>query len=271
VSTAPGEDLLNPKRPTVHALDADTGAIVWENTAEPNADASFAPTSAIPGVVFVGKDLSATLRAYDATTGALLISVSLPGGFTLASAPAVVDGTAILGAGSGERTGDPTDVSEIASHVPQNVTALCVAGTPGCDPAPGDACDEGGSAPGDAIAVVGVRAAIEATCPCATFDGPRGHTHAAYVHCARRVLGTSIATDRLRTRCRRRSVRDIAQSTCGRPGTVVCCETRPSTRCLVVPTAACASTGQRTRTGCLPATACSETTCLSAGLCAAGG
>src|SRR5262249_41550500 len=48
-STAPGNDadLFNPQRPTVHALDADTGAIVWQNTAEPNADASFAPTSAI--------------------------------------------------------------------------------------------------------------------------------------------------------------------------------------------------------------------------------
>jgi polyvinyl alcohol dehydrogenase (cytochrome) len=271
VSTAPGRDLLNPKRPTVHALDADTGAIVWENTMEPNADASFAPTSAIPGVVFVGKDLGATLRAYDSATGALLTSVTLPVGFTLASAPAVVDGTAILGAGSGERTGDPTDVSEIASHAPQNVTALCVAGTPGCDPAPGDTCDEGGSAPGDASALVGAHAAVEAACPCATFDGARGHTHAAYVHCARRVLRTRIVTGRLRGRCRHRSERNVAQSTCGRPDAIVCCETSPSTRCLVVPPAACVSIGQRMRTSCAPARACADTTCLSAGVCAAGG
>ena len=64
-STAPGsdDDLFNPQRPTVHALDADTGAIVWQNTTEPNADASFAPTSAIPGVVFAGKDVGGALRA----------------------------------------------------------------------------------------------------------------------------------------------------------------------------------------------------------------
>jgi outer membrane protein assembly factor BamB len=134
-STAPGLDLLNPQRPTVHALAADTGTIVWENTAEPNA-ASFAPTSAIPGVVFVGKDLSAVLRAYDASGGTELASVTLPGGFTLASAPAIVDGTAILGAGSGERSSDPTDTANLVSHTPQSITALCVAGTVDCDPGP---------------------------------------------------------------------------------------------------------------------------------------
>ena len=76
-STAPGtdDDLFNPQRPTVHALDLNTGAIVWENTAELNADASFAPTSAIPGVVFVGGAISANLRSYDAVTGAKLGSI----------------------------------------------------------------------------------------------------------------------------------------------------------------------------------------------------
>jgi outer membrane protein assembly factor BamB len=271
-STAAGDDVFNPERPTVHALDADTGAIVWENTAEPNADASYAPTSAIPGVVFIGKDLGAAVRAYDAATGAVLASTPLPGGFTLASAPAVVDGTAILGAGSGERTGDPTDPSDIVSHVSQSVTALCVAGVAGCDPAADDRCDEGGSAPGDARALVAARAAVEVACPCATFDGTRGRTHSAYVHCMRRVLATLVAGGRLRTRCHHRGQHDLAQSTCGRPDTVVCCQTSPSARCLVVPAAACVSPNdQRVRASCLPATACATTTCLSAGVCAAGG
>jgi hypothetical protein len=83
----------------------------------------------------------------DAGAGAVLASVALPSGFTLASAPAVVDGTAVLGAGSGKRSGDPTDVANITSHEPQPITALCVGGTPDCDPAPSDRCDEGGSAP----------------------------------------------------------------------------------------------------------------------------
>ena len=219
-STAPGEDTFHPVRPTVHALDADTGAIVWQNTAEPNADASFAPTSAIPGVVFVGSNLGAILRAYDAASGAKLASVALPDGFTLASAPAVVDGTVILGAGSGERSDDPTDLGEIFSHTPQNVTALCVAGTRGCDPAPDDRCDVGGSAPADARDLAAARTAVEAACPCATFDGSRGKMHVDYVHCVRRVVGRIVAAGGLRTRCRRRSERDLTRSACGRPDAV---------------------------------------------------
>jgi outer membrane protein assembly factor BamB len=270
-STAPGDDIFNPERPTVHALDADTGAIVWENTAEPNADASYAPTSAIPGVVFVGKNLGATLRAYDAASGTLLASVALPGGFTLASAPAVVDGTAILGAGSGERSRDPTDQSDVAAHVPQAVTALCVGGTPGCDPSPDDRCDEGGSAPADARALAAARAASESACPCAAFDGTRGRAHGDYVRCVHRALGKTVAAGALRARCRRQSERDAAQSTCGRPETVVCCETRPGVRCFVVAPAACVSAGRRERTSCAPATSCAATTCRSTGVCSAGG
>jgi hypothetical protein len=269
-STAPGLDVLNPQRPTVHALDADTGAIVWENTAEPNADASFAPTSAIPGVVFVGKDLGAVLRAYDAGTGTELASVGLPGGFTLTSAPAVVDGTVILGAGSGERSSDPTDTANVAAHTPQNITALCVTGTADCDPGPRDRCDEGGSAPGDARALAAVQASAEVTCPCAAFDGGSGHTHADYVQCVRGVVATAIHTGALRARCRGRGVRDAETSTCGRAGAVVCCESAAVARCLVVPAGACVSSAQRVRTRCAPATRCAATTCLSAGVCAAG-
>ncbi|HYV57098.1 MAG TPA: PQQ-binding-like beta-propeller repeat protein [Candidatus Nitrosopolaris sp.] len=131
-STAPGNDadLFNPQRPTVHALDADTGAIVWQNTAEPDADASFAPTSAIPGAVFVGKNVGGALRAYDAATGAQL--ATFPVGVTVASAPAVVGGTVIVGSGSGSRGPDPTDPGQIEAVTPVDVTAFCVAGTQGC-------------------------------------------------------------------------------------------------------------------------------------------
>lgn len=268
-STAPGLDIFNPTRPTVHALDADTGAIVWENASEPNADASFAPTSAIPGVVFVGKDLGAALRVYDAVTGAKLASVPLPSGFTLASAPAVVDGVVILGAGAGERSSDPTDEGNIAAHKPQNVTALCVAGTPGCDPLADDACDAGGSAPDDARALAAARTAVDAACPCARFDGTLGRTHTDYVHCTRRALRATVAAGPLRRRCLGRIEHDFAQSTCGRADRVVCCQSSPSARCLVVAPAACASSGRRQRTTCA-ANACAATTCLSAGVCAAG-
>jgi outer membrane protein assembly factor BamB len=131
-STAQGhdEDIATPQRPTVHALDLDTGTIVWENTNEPNADASFTPTSAIPGLAFVGKNLGGAERVYDAATGALLASV--PVASTLASAPAIVDGLVILGGGSGARSSDPTDIANAASMTPVAVRALCVAGTRGC-------------------------------------------------------------------------------------------------------------------------------------------
>ena len=125
-STAPGNDadVFTPQRPTVHALDLNTGAIVWENTNEPDADASFAPTSAIPGLVFVGKDVGGALRVYDAKTGARLASVSVA--ITLASAPAIVGGLVILGGGAGQRSADPTDPAEMAATIPVPVTALCV-------------------------------------------------------------------------------------------------------------------------------------------------
>jgi outer membrane protein assembly factor BamB len=130
--TAPGSfgSLTMPQRPTVHALDARTGAILWQNTAEPNADATFSPTSAIPGVVFTGAVLGGLLRAYDAATGAKLASVEV--GFSVASAPAATEGTLLVGAGIGERSADPAAPADIASRIPQNVTALCVPGTPAC-------------------------------------------------------------------------------------------------------------------------------------------
>jgi polyvinyl alcohol dehydrogenase (cytochrome) len=270
VSTAPGPDVLNPDRPTVHALVADTGEIAWQNTTEPDADASFGPTSAIPGVVFAGKVLGGTLRAYDAATGVRLDAIPLPRGFTLASAPAVVDGTVVLGAGAGEHSGDPTDEGNVAAHVPQNVTALCVAGTAGCDPAPDDRCDAGGSAPSDATALASVRAAVDAQCPCAAFDGGSGRRHETYARCARHAVRGAVHAGALRRRCQQTAVRAATTSICGRPGAVVCCESAPATRCLVTSSTACTNADDRVRSSCDGATSCAATSCLSAGVCSAG-
>lgn len=130
--SAPGSfgSVTNPQRPTMHALDAGSGAILWQNTAEPSADATFAPTSAIPGVVFTGTVLGGFLRAYDTATGDKLAAV--PTGFALASAPAVVDGIVLAGGGIGQRSDNPADQADVASRIPQNVTAFCVPGTPAC-------------------------------------------------------------------------------------------------------------------------------------------
>ena len=87
--------------------------------------------SAVPGVVFAGKDVGGALRTYDAATGAEL--ASFPVGATLASAPAILHGLVIVGSGSGARGSDPTDPAEIEAMLPVDITAFCVAGTRGCE------------------------------------------------------------------------------------------------------------------------------------------
>src|SRR5207247_1813280 len=80
-------------------------------------------------------------------------------------ATAAVDGLVILGGGAGQRSGDPTDSADAASKIPVKVTALCVAGTRGCDPRATDGCDAGGSAPQDAQDLAAVRVAMDGACP----------------------------------------------------------------------------------------------------------
>ena len=130
--TAPGSfaNVLNPQRPTVHALDAGSGAVLWQNVLEPDADATFAPTTALPSVVFTGSVVGGLLRSYDAQTGAKLGAV--PVGVALAAAPAVSDGTLLVGGGIGQRTGNPTGSSDQSASIPHDLTALCVPGTPAC-------------------------------------------------------------------------------------------------------------------------------------------
>jgi outer membrane protein assembly factor BamB len=136
-STAPGLSVYTPQRPTMHALDMDTGAILWDNgtaTGLPN-DASYAPTSAIPGVAFTGTVFAPQLRAWNAETGALeyaqVISDVLLAN-AIASPAVVVDGTLLVGNGIGTRTGDPHDVEDGVSREPRSLIALCVPGTRGC-------------------------------------------------------------------------------------------------------------------------------------------
>ena len=135
-STAPGLDVFHPQRPTVHALDMDTGAVVWNNgTSGAFSDASYAPTSAIPGVVFTGAVLSTSLRLWNADDGALLynkIIASPAVANAIAGAATVVDGTVLVPTGIGTRSGDPHDLGDSISREPRSLVALCVPGTRGC-------------------------------------------------------------------------------------------------------------------------------------------
>lgn len=131
-STAPGSfsGVLTPQRPTMHALDASTGAVLWQNTAEGNADASFAPTTAIPGVAFTGSVIGGFLRAYDATNG--IRRARIPNGSAVAGPAVAIDGLVLVGAGVGRRSNDPSDPGNITSRIPEPLRAYCVPGTRAC-------------------------------------------------------------------------------------------------------------------------------------------
>lgn len=158
-STAPGTNAnngpFNPQQPTVHALNMDSGAIVWDN-GYANSFASFAPTSAIPGVAFFGQVPFAVLRAFDTEddAGTLLNAYDLENS-ALASAPTVIDGLLLVGSGIGTRTSTGSGPSDITAGTPSPLTALCVPGTPLCNICgngivdPAEQCDDGNDVDGD--------------------------------------------------------------------------------------------------------------------------
>lgn len=135
-STAPGLSVFTPQRPTMHALDMDTGVEVWVNgtTGGIQNDASYSPTTAIPGLAFTGSVFAPQLRAFDTDTGARLYSQFISEELlanAIASGAAVVDGTVVVGSGIGQR--DPHDPdADGVSRLPRAVYALCVPGTRGC-------------------------------------------------------------------------------------------------------------------------------------------
>ncbi len=141
-STAPGEDVIAPQRPTVHALDIDTGAVLWQNTGAttfPAGDASYAPTSSVPGVVIVGSVITPHLRLYDSDDGTLLLDrvIGEPGSFSgIGSGAAVLDGTLVVGTGIGARSSGGSSPGDFAADTPSAVVALCVPGAPGCTGGP---------------------------------------------------------------------------------------------------------------------------------------
>ena len=142
-TTAPGFDPLRPQRPTMHALDMDTGAVVWNNRGTRGflSDASFGPTSAIPGVAFTGTVIAPFLRAYDTDSGALRLVANVGQQLLLsavASGAVVVDGTVLVGTGIGTRTSTGSGPSDLTAIIPSVVMALCVPGTSGCA-----ACNDG--------------------------------------------------------------------------------------------------------------------------------
>lgn len=134
-STAVGLDLENPQLPAAWGLDVASGTVLWSSS---EAGPSYAPTTAVPGVVFMGS-LGGTLYAYDSDTGETLAKLNTRG--PLGSAPSIVDGTLYVGSGTGERGGNPTRIAYVVSLIPSPVNAFCVAGEDGCPAS--ESCEDG--------------------------------------------------------------------------------------------------------------------------------
>jgi polyvinyl alcohol dehydrogenase (cytochrome) len=121
--------ILDPaKGGGLHALDLNTGAIVWSAKASPCptdktdcSPAQSAAVTAIPGVVFSGS-VDGHLRAYSTTTGGVLWDTPTAqefdtvrgkkarGGSMDAAGPAVVDGMVFVNSGYGQWGGMPGNV-----------------------------------------------------------------------------------------------------------------------------------------------------------------
>jgi hypothetical protein len=132
-----------------------------------------------------------------------------------------------------------------------------------------DRCGRGGSGPDDAWRLGELRSAVDESCPCAAFDGSRGRTHRRYRRCVRLAVKTAVGEGRLRSRCRRAAAAEANEASCGRSGTVACCEVRGTRagRCRVRPAARCKSSARVTREDCSPVTRCADTACAASGAC----
>jgi outer membrane protein assembly factor BamB len=153
-TTAPGDGNANgppgpPQRPTMHALDMDTGAVVWNNAGDVSFGASFGPTSALRGLVFGGHVPFALLRAFRSAgdDGAQLQAYFLDNVAAVASAPVAVNGTLVVGAGIGTRTQTGSSPGDFSANTPSDLFALCVPGVGGCRP-----CADGQDNDGDGAA-----------------------------------------------------------------------------------------------------------------------
>ena len=166
-STAAGTDVTNYQRPAAHALGATDGGILWEDA---DALPSFGPTSAIPGVAFMGS-IGGAIFARNSDTGVVL--ARLKGLGPISSAATIVDGDLFVGSGTGARGGSPAEVAFQTSLFPSPVTDFCIAGSEGCPESGG--CDDGNSCTADSAASDGTCTnqpiADGTDCQLGTFSG----------------------------------------------------------------------------------------------------
>src|SRR5262245_13308609 len=78
-----------------------------------------------------------------------------------------------------------------------------------------DTCLTGASTLPDQRALVSLRDATEAACPCASFNGAPGAKASNYQKCARNVLDSSIAGGTLRAACKKTATTINKGAVCG--------------------------------------------------------
>jgi predicted dienelactone hydrolase len=133
-----------------------------------------------------------------------------------------------------------------------------------------DACLTGASTLGDQRALGELRAATEASCPCATFAAPRGRH--AYRHCARMAIKTALNAGELRRECLRTARELYYGSICG-TNRVACggfAEAEREVRCrLAAPSGRNQCDGEpgRVETACDEQTHCADVIDWTAGTC----
>ena len=136
-STGPGDGRLGAAashRPRARPRHRRGGLAEHGATTFLAGDASYGPTSSVPGVVIVGSVITPHLRLYDATDGALLLdrNIGQPGTLSgIGSGAAVLDGTLVVGTGIGARSSGGSSPGDFAANTPSAVVALCVQGRPG--------------------------------------------------------------------------------------------------------------------------------------------
>jgi hypothetical protein len=69
----------------------------------------------------------------------------------------------------------------------------------------------------DAGQLAAVRTLVDQACPCASFDGSPGKTHAAYGNCAKNEIALAVSNANLRKQCKGTVTKYYAKSTCGFP------------------------------------------------------
>jgi len=106
--------------------------------------------------------------------------------------------------------------------------------------------------------ITAVRTDVDAACPCASFDGSKGKTHAKYVSCANGVIGTQANAGNLRTQCKATVKKYYSVSTCGVAASkddVPCIKTSAAGKvtCTIKPSTGCPGTPCATFSTCIAA------------------